>query len=104
MDTVINHRQILTYIAAKLDVRFGSEAVLQYDNTRMTASGSKAALQVRVFRVKTTSLFREPLNVRFSPKRTFRSWKFADFEGPLSATSGHFPFGALLASLDSREY
>ncbi len=42
MDTVINHRQILTYIAAKLDVRFGSLAARQADTILTAASGGKA--------------------------------------------------------------
>jgi hypothetical protein len=48
----------------------------------MSASEGKAD----VFRFNFGSL---RLNVRFSPKRTFRLAKTSCFEGPLSATSGH---------------
>jgi len=32
------------------------------------------------------------LNVRFSPKRTFKRHQFSDFDSPLSAISGHAIF------------
>jgi hypothetical protein len=44
MDTVINHRQILTYIAAIVDVRYGSIAALERNITRTAAAGTNPAL------------------------------------------------------------
>jgi hypothetical protein len=45
---VINHRQKLAYIAAILDVRFGSLAVIQHSIRPMAASGRKPDVQPRI--------------------------------------------------------
>jgi hypothetical protein len=64
------------------NVRFGSLADPLTNISRMSASEGKAD----VFRFNFGSL---RLNVRFSPKRTLLPRRNSNFQGPLSAISGH---------------
>jgi len=69
-------------VYAVLDVRFGSLAVIRANTSLMSASGGKADTQKQ--------FFRSPwLKVCFHPKRSFRPPNFDEFEGLLSANSGH---------------
>ena len=64
------------------NVCFGSQAVIRANTSLMSASGRKAVTQKQ--------FFRSPwLKVCFHPKRSFRLPNFDEFEGQLSAKSGH---------------
>ena len=71
------------------DVRFGSLAAPHCYLSSTAASGGKAAVQDRIFRIKIVGFSDRALNVRFSPKRTLRLMDFRKNEGPLSAKSSH---------------
>jgi len=55
----------------------------------VSAFGGKAVIRTDKYLAIFRALRKQQSSVRFSPKRTFRSWKFADIEGLLSARSRH---------------
>jgi hypothetical protein len=59
-------------IISAATVRFGSEADLSTDLTRMSASGSKAALQLLGFELAISAFHLAAMNVCFSRKRPFK--------------------------------
>ena len=67
---------------AYVNVCFGSLADLFTNSSLMSGFGWKAVIREPIFK-------RPRLNVCFSRKRSFRSVKTEQFQGPLSARSGH---------------
>ncbi len=65
----------------------------------MSALEGKAVIRTDGYLALFRALRKQQRDLRFSPKRTFRLWKFADIEGQPSARSSHSEFIGIIDSL-----